>query len=144
MKKKKNSFTLIEVLLAIVLTTTACFFLLQFEESYIRQARQSVLKLQQERLMQEALVTTFERLYTNQVDWKLIEDRKVVRFPLSEPEWQVTVSFEPKIQSEKVINNLLDVKVSLQLEHRDQSIGSDAVVRLCLKKEERLNVQPAA
>lgn len=145
MMKKKNSFTLIEVLIAIVLATTACFFLLEFEESYIKKSRQSVVNLQKERLMQEAIVTTLEALYTNQVDWKLIQDKKSVTLPLTLEHWEAHVNFLPEDHGQKVIQDLMDVHVTVQLMHQsDENPKNEATFRLCLKKGEVLHVQTQA
>jgi len=145
MTKKKSSFTLIEVLIAIALATTACFFLLEFEESYIKKSRQSVLNLQRERLMQEALVTTLEALYTNQIDWKVIQDKKMASLPLTNSDWEARVSFSPKDHGQKVVQNLLDVEVTVELVNlREEGIKNAATFRLCLKKGEVLHVQTPA
>ena len=50
MKKKKNRFTLIEVLIAIALATSACFFLLEFEESYIKKTQEKTDDINQGRI----------------------------------------------------------------------------------------------
>jgi hypothetical protein len=92
--------------------------------------------------MQEALVRTLEALYTNQIDWKVIQDKKSVLLTLSLPDWNVRVSFQPEDHGEKVIQDLLDVNVSLQLLHHDKEEKKESSLRLCLKKGERLHVQP--
>ncbi len=143
MKKKKRTFTLIEVLIAIALATGACFFLLEFEESYIKNARQSLLKVKKERLTQEAYVVLFEHFYTNQIPWKAVEDKKSYRYPLSEPNWEAEASFSPvhHKNSEEISQTLIDAKVTLKLYHYDKEQAKQPEMRLCLKKEERMHVQ---
>lgn len=142
-KSNKKRFTLIEVLIAIVLTTGACFFLLEFEESYIKNARQSLRKVQKERLIQEAYVVLLEHFYTNQIPWKLVEDKKSYRYALSEPDWDVEALFAPVNHNttEQITQDLLDVKIELTLYYRGEQPTELPEMRLCLKKEERLNVQ---
>lgn len=143
MRKKKNSFTLIEVLIAIFLVTGACFFLLEFEESYIKSARESLKKVQKERLIQEAYVLLLEELYTNQIPWKVLEDGKIHRFTLSQPGWEAEAHFTPvqHNETEQVSENLLDLKIALTLYQNEKKYEGQPELRLCLKREERLNVQ---
>ncbi len=144
MKKKKNRFTLIEVLIAIGLATGACFFLLEFEENYIKNARQSLIKVQKERLTQEAYVLFLEKLYTNQIPWKAMEDEKSFDFLLSDSNWNVIASFTTVShgQVEEVAQNLMDVRALLTLYHNGkEQITKGQEIRLCLKKEERMHVQ---
>lgn len=143
MKKKKHTFTLIEVLIAIVLTTTACFFLLEFEESYIKNTRESLKKVQKERLIQEAYVLLLERLYTNEIPWKVIEDKKPYHYELKEADWEAEARFEPVFHrvDEQITQDLMDVKIELTLYHLDKVQTIQPEIRLCLKKEERLHVE---
>ena len=144
MKKKKSSFTLIEVLIAIALATSACFFLLEFEESYIKNARQSLIKVQKERLIQEAYTLLLEKLYTNQIPWKAIEDQKSFDYNLSDHDWTVTANFKTvnHHHAEEVSQSLLDVKTELTLYRNGQEQSPQAPeIRLCLKKERSTDVQ---
>lgn len=143
MKKKKNTFTLIEVLIAIVLTTTACFFLLEFEESYIKNTRESLKKVQKERLIQEAYVLLLEHLYTNQTPWKLIEDKKPYRYELKEADWEAEAIFAPVTHrvDEQITQDLMDVRIDLTLYHLGKEQTTQPEIRLCLKKEERMHVE---
>ncbi len=137
-KKKRNKFTLIEVLIAIFLVTGACFFLLSFEENYIKNARASVKKVQKERLIQEAYVLLLEQLYTNQIPWKLIEDKKSSTYPLSEANWEVEATFEPikpRGKTEPITQTLMEVKVHLAIRYLAEEPSILPEIRLCLKKE---------
>ena len=141
MKKRKSSFTLIEVLIAIALATTACIFFLQFEQSYVKQARESLLMVQQERRMQEACVELFESLYMNRIDWKAIQDKQSSQFALSDPAWKAIVDFEPKGKETTMTPDVMDVKVTLTLFYNDREMKEKPTFRLCLKKEDRVHVQ---
>ena len=138
MKKKKNTFTLIEVIIAIAITTTACFFLLQFEESYIKNARQSLLKVKKERLIQEAYVVLLEHLYTNRIDWKTIEDQKTYRFALSDKDWEAEASFSPVKHTAKkqILGRFLDVRAHLTLQHLDDEFVQEEPMHVCVQKHE--------
>ncbi len=138
MKKKKHSFTLIEVMIAIFLATGACFFLLDFEESYIKNTRESLKKVQKERLIQEAYVVLLEQLYTNQIPWKLIEDKKSYTYPLSDADWEVEAQFNRvvhKDESEQISSSLMDIKVNLVVRYMGKEESEQPEIRLCLKKE---------
>ncbi len=138
MKPKKNSFTLIEVLIAIFIVTGSCFFLLSFEENYIKNARASLKKVQRERLIQEAYVLLLEQLYTNQIPWKLIEDSKSCTYPLSEKDWDVEAIFSPAKrpkEPELITKTTLDVKVSLVMRYMGKEESIQPEMRICLKKE---------
>lgn len=142
---RKKTFTLIEVLIAIFIATGACFFLLEFEESYIKSARASLKKVQKERLIQEAYVVLLEQLYTNQIPWKAIEDQATVPIALSDENWKADASFLPVIHSntEQISQNLMDVKVALKLRSEDSKEQDLTEIRLCLKKEEHIdNAKP--
>lgn len=142
-KKTKHSFTLIEVLIAFALTTAACFFLLEFEESYIKNTRASIKKVEKERLIQEAYVVLLQNLYTNEIPWKVIEDKKSYRYPLSEENWEVEAFFTPKssITDDPITQDLLKVDVELVLFYNSKQQCTEPEVRLCLKKEERTHVE---
>lgn len=143
MKKKKYTFTLIEVLIAIVLTTTACFFLLEFEESYIKNTRASLKKVQSERLIQEAYVLLLEQLYTNQIPWNTIQDQKSYRYNLKEADWEAEAIFKlakHKV-NEQITLDLMDVKIALTLYYMGTKQTTEPEIRLCLKKEERMHVE---
>ncbi|MBS0635422.1 MAG: hypothetical protein JSR37_08175 [Verrucomicrobia bacterium] len=134
---RKKTFTLIEVLIAIFIATGACFFLLEFEESYIKSARASLKKVQKERMIQEAYVVLLEQLYTNQIPWKAIEDQATVPIPLSDENYQATATFMtvPHGNSEQVSQPLLDVKVIIKMGEQQEL----SEIRLCLKKEEHID-----
>ncbi len=144
MRTKRHKFTLVEVLIAIFLVTGACFFLLNFEESYIKSARKSLKKVQKERLIQEAYVVLLEQLYTNQVPWKVVEDGGTHNFGLSEENWTVEACFKPVFHdvTEQLSQSLMDVKTELTLFHVGKKEAELPMIRLCLKKEERTHVQP--
>jgi len=143
MRKKKNKFTLIEVLVAIFLVTGACFFLLQFEESYVKSSRQSLKKVQKERLIQEAYVKLLEQLYTNQISWQQIEGGNSHRFPLDAPDWEAEAHFAPVAHdtTETITQSLMDVKIVVSIFHHGEKESTQPEIRLCLKKEELLNVE---
>ncbi len=144
MRTKRRKFTLVEVLIAIFLVTGACFFLLNFEESYIKSARKSLKKVQKERLIQEAYVALLEHLYTNQVPWKTVEESGSYRFDLSDEPWSAEAHFIPISHdiSEQITQNLMDVETELTLFYGDKEEAALPKIRLCLKKEERTDVQP--
>jgi hypothetical protein len=143
MKKKKASFTLIEVLIAVSLTIAACFFLLDFEESYVKNARASLMKVKRERLINEAYVALIEQLYQNQIPWKLIEDKSGMSFPLSDPDWTVDAEFShvKHKANDEMINQLMHIEVSLGMRYLDQDPVWLPAIRFCLKKEGELRVE---
>jgi hypothetical protein len=142
-KKTKHTFTLIEVLIAFALTTAACFFLLEFEESYIKNTRASIKKVEKERLIQEAYVLLLQNLYTNEIPWKVIEDNKSYLYPLSENNWEAEAFFTPKPTKfdDPITQEFLDAKITLKLFYKGEEQCTEPEIRLCLKKEERTHVQ---
>lgn len=142
-KKTKHTFTLIEVLIAFALTTTACFFLLEFEESYIKNTRASIKKVEKERLIQEAYVILLQNLYTNEIPWKVIEDKKSFRYPLSNENWEVEAFFKPKPtkHDDPITQEFLDAEIALTLFYKGEEQCTEPKIRLCFKKEERTHVE---
>lgn len=130
--------------MAIVIATIACLFLLDFEKSYIKKSRQSLYNIEKEHMLQEATVRFLEELYTNKIDWKTINEQKSVKIDLSDPSYKLEASFELVSRGEEILPNLLDVKAHLTLIRHDERLEPENTLRLCLKKEERLNVQTPA
>ncbi|MCE5294237.1 MAG: type II secretion system GspH family protein [Chlamydiales bacterium] len=143
MKKKKNTFTLIEVLIAIALATSACFFLLEFQESYIKSARLSLRKIEKERYTQEAYVRLLEQFYTNQISWKAVLEHQTYSFSLSDTKWQAqaALSYAPHGNSTELDPTVLDARITLTLLYNDEDQGEQPEICLCLKKEGEAHVQ---
>src|SRR5262245_21217465 len=105
--RKKKAFAHIEVLIAIVLTTSACFFLLSFENSLIMKTTKSIQNLEKERLARQASVLLFEKLYTNQIDWATVAGGKSYEMPLEPSPWTAKYIFSVKRSPKVLVPDIL-------------------------------------
>lgn len=126
MKKKKQSFSLIEVLIAIVLVSTAALFLLSFENRLVAKTKESVQKLERERSIQQASVRLFELLYKQQIDWKTIAEEKSYETRLESGDWVVKYDFAHIRKTKAVLPDGLYVTATISLKKGAHEI-SDAV-----------------
>lgn len=119
MKRKKRPFTLIEVLIAIALSTMCIFYLLQFEQGQIKKQSESVKSFKIDEMLQEATVKLYERLYFNQIDWKTIHSRKGYVFILDDATWKADCSFDLIEDKEEIATDAMLATATISLLHND-------------------------
>jgi Prokaryotic N-terminal methylation motif len=136
MKKKKKSFTLIEVLIAIVLVTTASVFLLSFESSLMVKTRQSFQKLEMERLVQQASVVLFEELFTHRIGWKALSDQQPYEVRLQNSDCVARYDFAHINKSQTIDPEYLYLSATISLKKGMFEMLGVAKMPLFLKKEE--------
>lgn len=137
---KKRTFALIEVIIAVVLVTTACFFLLDFENILIHKTKKSVQDLEKERLTQQASVLLFEKLSTHQIGWETVANEQSCEMPLDASKWVVKYDFSIPKTLRSFSSDLLRATATISLRHAERSFEKAAELPLYLKKEEGGNV----
>ncbi|MBS0654346.1 MAG: type II secretion system protein [Verrucomicrobia bacterium] len=135
MKKKKKSFTLIEVLIAIVLVTGASVFLLSFESSLMVKTKQSFQRLEQERLVQQASVMLFEELFTHHISWKTISEQQSYEIRLQNSDWVAKYDFAHIKKPQTIDPDYLYVSATISLKKGLFEMLGVAKMPLFLKKE---------
>ncbi len=145
---KKRAFAIIEAIIAITLATFACFFLLQFESTLLTRSRQSVKDLEYEQAKQQAIVSLFEHLYTNQISWKTILEGKSYSLALPHSSWTANYEFKPLYFPEMVEPTIIESDAVLTLVNnaepeKRQAAGPAATIRVCVKKESASDAKTA-
>lgn len=123
MRAKKRPFTLVEVLIAIALSTMCIFYLLQFESGQIKKQTESVSSFKIDEKLQEATVKLYELLYLNQIDWKTIQSKKGYVFVLDDPEWKAQALFDLKKEKEEIMPDAMYATATISLLHKDVEKG---------------------
>jgi hypothetical protein len=126
-------------MIAIGLSTTACFFLLSFESSLIMKTKTSIQNLEKEALTGQASVLLFEKLYTHQIDWETVFNQKSYEVLLEPSGWTATYTFKNKNPSKKISPDVLFAEATISLHKGDSSFENVAQRPLFLKKEEGIN-----
>jgi hypothetical protein len=83
--RKKRAFSLLEVVVAVIIASGACLYLLEFETILISRSKHSLEKLEVEQMKQQAYVKLFENLYTNTIPWKTVIEGKEFTIDLEAP-----------------------------------------------------------
>lgn len=116
LRKKKSSFILIEVLVAMTLLFIVGFAYIEIQKGLADKMRATIKKSKQERQAQQALVRLIEKLWQNVIPWEVIEQQKSYRLVLDPAIWEVEYSFtNVKHEEEPLPTNSVDVEVTFEL-----------------------------
>lgn len=136
--KKKRAFALIEVVIAVLLATGACVFLLGFESKVLLRAQKSLEKLEFEQMKQQAYVRLFENLYTNHIAWKVATEGKEVLIDLDSPskrEWKAKWTFKTLKMPEMIEPTYARVQATLCLVKGGEEYQDTLEFNVFLKQE---------
>jgi type II secretory pathway pseudopilin PulG len=135
---KKQAFSLIEVVIAVLIASGACLFLLNFESKVLLRSQHSLEKLEIEQMRQQAYVRLFENLYTNHISWKTVTEGKEVLLDLESPtkkEWKAKWLFKVLLMPELIDPPIAQVEATLCLLHGSKSYEDPIQFKLFLKQE---------